>query len=433
MAASVVQRILSEVRRGLGGGERFVLAISGGVDSMVLLDAAAEVARRRITVATFDHGTGPAASEAARLVSQRCADLGVECRQGTSSVAAHNEAELRAARWRFLNDVSSRFGGQAVTAHTADDQIETVLMRTMRGAGARGLAGLAAGGPVLRPLLGVRRTEILAYVQARSLEWAEDPSNASMQFFRNRVRHDLLPALRSVFPAVDDYLLDVGARAAAWRWEVDRFIDQGLDVGVLRQGAGLDVNSSALKRHSVYELRELLPAILSRAGAVLDRRAIVRLAEFARRSRVGARVQLSGGWEVTRSRDALQLRSVRVRQPTPMALELSRATTWAEWRFSPIATQRVDGVWGALLPADRPITVRGWRPGDVMIAGSRARPRKVKELLSRAGITGHDRANWPVVVVGDEILWIPGVRRSESAADSTSPSGLSFSCEYLHR
>jgi tRNA(Ile)-lysidine synthetase-like protein len=201
----------------------------------------------------------------------------------------------------------------------------------------------------------------------------------------------------------------------------------------LQSTAGLDVSASDLRGHSVFELRELLPAILARAGVVLDRRGIVRLAEFARRSRVGARVQLSGAWEVTRSRDALQLRSAGVRQPTPKALGLSQPTSWFGWRFSPSGRERVDNSWGASLPLDRPLAVRAWRAGDVMIAGAKARRRKVKELLSRAGITGADRAYWPVVVAGDDIVWIPGVRRSEEAADSAAQPGLSFVCEYLNR
>jgi tRNA(Ile)-lysidine synthase len=431
MRASVVPRVLSEVRR-IFRGEKVVLAVSGGIDSMVLLDAAAEVAGERVSVATFDHGTGPDATRAADLVVRRSSILGLQCDRGSSPVSARSEAELRALRWTFLNNVAGS-AGTIATAHTADDQIETVLMRTLRGAGARGLAALAAPSNVLRPLLGVRRDAIVAYARTRGIEWIEDPSNTSMQFFRNRIRHELLPALRNVSPSIDDDLFDVGGRAARWRRDVDQFIDEYLDVRVFQSPAGLDVSAAAIQRYSVFELRELLPAIVARAGAVLDRRGIVRLAEFARNSRVGARVQISGAWEVTRSRDVLQLRAAGGEWPTPSALQLSQSTTWAAWRFSPIRTERVDDLWVASLPSDRSITVRAWRPGDVMVAGARARRRKVKELLTRAGITGYDRAGWPVVIAGDDIVWIPGVRRSEIAADSAGRPGLSFVCEYLNR
>jgi tRNA(Ile)-lysidine synthase len=433
MPQSAVSRIQSEVRRVLGEPRRVLLAVSGGIDSMVLLDAAVwELLADRIVVATFDHGTGEPATSAATLVQSRCAVLGVQCERGAGALAGGSEVLLRNARWSFLNEVSGRSNLAVATAHTADDQIETVFMRTLRDAGARGLAGLAAESRVLRPLLAVRRREIEDYARERALDWIEDPSNASPKFLRNRVRHDLLPALRRVAPAIDADLLRIGASAAAWRSDVDRFIDVRLDVRLLKTG-GLDVSTSALANFSALELRELLPAIVARGNAVLDRRGIVRLAEFALQGRVGARVQLSGAWEVVRSRDALQLRRSNPTAPTPKALSLSESTSWSVWRFSPMGSRRVDDAWRAQLPVDRPLTVRSWRHGDVMIAGTTRRLRKVKELLSKAGVTGHARPSWPVVVAGDDILWIPGVRHSEVAADSAGQPRLSFLCEYLNR
>jgi len=432
--APVVARILSEVGEALRKRRRVVLAVSGGVDSMVLLDAAAsELPADRIVVATFDHGTGAAATRAANLVRSRSAMLGVACELGTESLNGASEAVMRAARWSFLREVAKRADGDLVTAHHADDQIETVLMRTLRDAGARGLAGLAAPGNVRRPLLGVRRHEIEAYARERGLEWVEDPSNSSRRFFRNRIRHDVLPALRVVWPEADDFFLRLGSRAAAWRRDVDAFIAEKLDVRLMETRKGLDVDANALGRCSVFELREILPAVLARAGCVLDRRGIIRLVEFARHSRVGSRMQLSGDWQVVRSRDALQLRASTDTPPTPTALALSESTNWAVWRFIPTSAERLEDPWRARLPAGRPLTIRAWRRGDVMIAGAARRTRKVKELLSRAGVTGHDRMNWPVVTVGDDIIWIPGVRRSEVAADSAGQPWLSFLCEYLNR
>lgn len=401
---------------------------------MVLLDAAgAALPTERVIVATFDHGTGDAATHAADLVARRSATLGIECDRRGGLHSGRSEAELRSARWEFLTGVAARANARVATAHTADDQIETVLMRTLRDSGARGLAGLAADSRVLRPMLDFRRREVEEYARERALDWVEDPSNRSMRFFRNRIRHELLPALRAAQPGIDECLLQIGFKAADWRRDVDRVIDDELDVRVLREVVGLDVRAETLQRYSVFELRELLPAVLARAGAVLDRRGIVRLAEFVRRSQVGACADLSGDWKVVRSRDALQLRASTDTPPTPKALALSESTSWSVWRFSPMRDERVNDQWRAWLPATRPLTVRAWRHGDMMVAGATRRTRKVKELLSKAGITGHDRASWPVVVAGDDILWIPGVRRSETPADSATQPGLSFVCEYLDR
>jgi tRNA(Ile)-lysidine synthase len=120
-----------------------------------------------------------------------------------------SEADLRAARWDFLRGVAERFDGVVCTAHTADDQIETVLMRILRGAGARGLAALSAESGIARPLLGFSRTQLLRYARRFRVQWIEDPSNGSAKYLRNRLRRDVLPALRQVRPSIDAELLEV--------------------------------------------------------------------------------------------------------------------------------------------------------------------------------------------------------------------------------
>src|SRR5215475_15881625 len=127
MTSRVSISIRHAVRRAFGEQGCVVLAVSGGVDSMVLLDAAARaVAHSRIVVATFDHGTGEAASAACAHVVKWCAAADIECVAGRSVETLVTEEELRAARWRFLRDTASRASAAIATAHTADDQTETV-------------------------------------------------------------------------------------------------------------------------------------------------------------------------------------------------------------------------------------------------------------------------------------------------------------------
>src|SRR5207248_11421456 len=114
---------------------------------------------------------------------------------GCAEQSERTEAAWRAARWEFLRSVARRVKGPVITAHSRDDQIETVLMRALRGAGARGLAGLRAPSAVRRPFVDVSRAELHAYAMARSLSWIEDPTNRSPRHLRNRIRHDLLPSL----------------------------------------------------------------------------------------------------------------------------------------------------------------------------------------------------------------------------------------------
>jgi tRNA(Ile)-lysidine synthase len=424
-----VSLVRSAVRDALDSCEHVVFAVSGGIDSMVLLHAAAACCDRdRMTVATFDHGTGPAATEAYRLVAAHCRDLGIAFVGGRADRALESEAEFRDARWRFLRATATTKGARIATAHTETDQIETVLMRVLRGAGARGLATLYAPSDIVRPLVRLRRATIAAYAATSGVSWVEDPSNASSRYLRNRVRHDLLPALRAVRPTIDDELLACARTAAEWRRELEVAVDASDALTAVRDG--LDVRAQSISSLSLDELTIVWPAIAARAGVTLDRRGTARVATFTRDSRVGSRIQLAGGWQVIRSREAFELRMLDETSPAAEALATDRRVRWGNWSFRPSSKPVHHGAMSAWLPGQGSLSVRAWRPGDSMAARAGGRRRKVKELLSRAGITGHERRAWPVVLADDEIVWIPGVRLSEAA--QTSQSGLLFVCERHH-
>jgi tRNA(Ile)-lysidine synthase len=413
---------------------RTVLAVSGGLDSMALLDAAAaSIPRERLTVASFDHGTGPSARLACALVESTANARGIACVTGRAERALVSEADLRDARWKFLRDVAAREKAVVCTAHTSDDQVETVLMRVLRDAGARGLAGLYAASDIVRPFVRLTRRDLTMYARARRLAWIEDPSNVSPRYLRNRVRHDLLPALRRVRSSIDDDLLELARSAAAWRLDVDAFV--GENVELRRNGASreMDVSVSSLAGFSPDALSVLWPAIVARAGVRLDRRGTDRLVGFTGLSRVGARIQLSGGWQVVRSRDAFQLRASGHRQSAEERLALSSTVAWGKWFFRPATSDIGADSWSAWLPTDRPLTVRSWRAGDVMAHRAGGPARKVKRFLNDAGVTGHERAGWPVVLAGDQIVWIPGIRRGDAATTRSGGPGLAFVCEYVNR
>jgi tRNA(Ile)-lysidine synthase len=183
-----------------------------------------------------------------------------------------------------------------------------VLMRVLRGAGARGLAGLYAGETV-RPLLECSRDELAAYVAHVGATWVEDPTNASMRYFRNRIRRDLLPALAQVSPGFDKALLALAREAGEWREQLDRLVAPIARVAV--GGESVSVAVGALAPYSREELSSLWPAIAARVGLAMDWRGTERAAAFTNESRTGTRIQLSGGWEIARSRDAFELRRWR--------------------------------------------------------------------------------------------------------------------------
>ena len=409
------------------GREPLVLAVSGGLDSMALLDAVAgAVPAHRLTVATFDHGTGDAARRAVALVLRTAAGRGIEAVSGGGHPLPPTEAAWRTARWRFLRQTAASRGARIVTAHTEDDQVETVVMRALRGAGARGLAGLYAPSDVLRPFIHVSRAALEAYVAERGLEWVDDPSNADMRFLRNRVRRDLVPAMERVRPALRGELLALAARAAGWRREMDA-IAEACCPSVDGIGGGLVVAASSLVGYDAASLAVLWPAIAARVGLALDRRGTRRLAEFTTRSRSGSVMPLSGGWQVERTRDAFALRLGQPPVPGPSPLPLAGSATWGRWVFRSGGTVAADDPWTALVPAERPLMVRAWAAADRMPVGD-ARVR-VKRLLVEAGIPAADRAGWPVVVAGEAIVWIPGVSRARAATARSGRPGVCFRCE----
>jgi tRNA(Ile)-lysidine synthase len=292
----------SAVAAALGDVPRpVVLAVSGGADSMALLRAAARVVPGRVAaVATFDHGTGKAARAGVTLVERVGHGYGFDVVVGAASDARTTEAGWREARWSFLRRVAREREAWVATGHTQDDQVETVVIRVLRGAGARGLAGLDVDSDVVRPLLGVDRGVVRAYATAEDLEWVEDPSNASGAHLRNRIRRELLPAMRAVQPGFESAMLGVAATAATWRRELERLV--AARCPVRRTSDGISVAVADLVQYDPDAVAVIWPVIAARAGVTLDRRGTSRLAAFTFKSKVGGTIQLSGGVEVVRSR-----------------------------------------------------------------------------------------------------------------------------------
>ena len=275
---------------------------------MVLLDAAVATLsgpRSGILVATFDHRTGAHASRAARMVQKRAESHRLRCVVGLATKAHCREHEWREERWKFLRSTADNFGAPVVTAHTLDDQVETVFMRILRDAGARGLAGLYAESDVVRPFIELRRPQLAAYADKRRITHVEDPSNSSRSHLRNRVRHEILPAITRVRPAFPNQLLTIAHMAADWREEMAQTVER-IPVTVRPDGS-LRVARSDLSGYDAESLRSLWPAIAAKVDVVMDRRGTQRLAEFTIKGNTGGSIQLSGGVEVRMFRDHLVL------------------------------------------------------------------------------------------------------------------------------
>ena len=282
---------------------------------MVLLHAFLAWRTDAVAAATFDHGTGPAAERAARLVEAEGSRRSVPVVSGRRvQTDQTGEAAWRAARWEFLSGWAKELSATVVTAHTCDDQLETIVMRVLRdprNTSARGLAAMYAPSPVARPLLDVRRADIAAYAAANGVVHLDDPSNLDRGHLRNRVRLDLLPALERASPGFGGQMIAIARRAAEWRTSVELLVDT-LGIELLPP---LVVPAASLAALPAEALSLVWPAIAARAGVTLDWRGTERLIAFTRTGRAGGKIPLSGGAEVGRTASTFVFRAPAAEDP----------------------------------------------------------------------------------------------------------------------
>lgn len=176
---------------------KYVVAVSGGVDSVVLLDVLVRQPALQLVVVTIDHGwRGEDSAADTRFVETLSKKYECETVVTTLTLANKSEATARAARWNVLHAAKKEHGAKAIiTAHHQDDVLETMIINLKRGTGRTGLSSLKETGDIRRPLINCSKREIYNYALSHNLEWVEDPSNQDMRYTRNLVRHSLIPQL----------------------------------------------------------------------------------------------------------------------------------------------------------------------------------------------------------------------------------------------
>lgn len=437
-------------------GDRVCVAVSGGADSTALLRCM--LARREElgivpSVLHVQHGLrGQASIDDAAFVRELAEQLNLPCEvvqvDTPQRMTEHKESVETAARslryQAFREVLASGNIDKIATAHTLDDQAETVLMKLLRGAWTEGLSGIhpelcmdsatarasqnghASGNICVRPFLAVQRAQIEAYLRAIGQPWRQDASNDSLEHTRNRIRHELLPKLREFNPQIDSILAHMAdnARAEEQHWQValDRLLPLLLLPGKPTRGGGRSVstaNGSAelaieiarLQDLDLALLRRVLRATAERAGATLDFDATERLLTLVRPTAHAPakrmRLELSAGVSVERSTRELRFGRSSTSSfselctyelPVPGAVE------------APAFHARFTASWPQELASQSSCAqVRAWKPGDrVELQHSRG-PKKVKEILNRMRISAEDRTAWPVVMWKGNIIWMRGV------------------------
>jgi tRNA(Ile)-lysidine synthase len=420
---------------------RALVAVSGGPDSVALLHLLHRTLDQHeldLVVAHFDHGIHPESAAVAARVRGLAAAYRLAYEEGRGALGpAAGETAARAARYDWLEAARMRLGAALIlTAHQADDQVETVLMRALKGSGPAGLTGMAAWrGALVRPLLPFRRSAILRYVRAERLEVWCDPANLDPRHLRSWLRGDVLPALRARLPRVDDALLEMGHHAARDRaaWTAVLELLPGLDFRLERDG--FSVAARPLSRYDSPLGETILMTAARRVGCRLGPGRAGRLLQLATRGGSGATMPLGERWMAELAFDrVLVIRVGPTHAPVGWPLQGAEGEAeWGRWRLrwsrEPAPARQDRGGLAAWF-APAPLVVRPWSAGErIRPLGGTGR-RLLVRCFQDAKVPRSRRAAWPVLAGPDGVVWIPGVSRSDALLPEPGTEAVRVDAEH---
>jgi tRNA(Ile)-lysidine synthase len=442
---------------GLEMGKPVVAGVSGGPDSLCLLDLLHR-GGYRVIVAHFNHRLRPEADREADAVSELAGKLGLPFASDSADVHAYAgeqglslEEASRLLRYRFLFACARRQGAQAVAVgHTADDQVETVLMHFLRGAGLSGLKGMQYRQrmpvfdpeiPLIRPLLSIWRTDTEAYCRQYDLGPHFDASNSDQRFFRNRLRHTLIPELEGYNPRIKEALLHTALALQGDHAALQEVLEEAWKQTVSNTGpgwvtfdqSGLSGLSPGLQRNLIRRAAEsVLPenrdigfTALQRAADFINapkqRRAdfingLTLFREAGRISLAASQAELdSAGWPQVEHYPVVIERETIARGSARLDLGNGWGLTMEEFpRDSQPWSPPADN-WSAFLDADLlpgdALLLRSRLPGDAFTPlGMGRQTVKLREFFINEKIPRRARSRWPVLCEGEQIVWVAGCR-----------------------
>ncbi len=441
----------------LRAGDRVAIAVSGGADSVALLRVLLELRAELgvvLAVAHFNHQLrGEDSDSDEQFVAELARQYDLPFFAGRSDVRGYAEANklslehaARELRYRWLLELGrdQRFDAIA-TAHTADDQAETVLMKFFRGAGTRGLGGIhpvlmRGSVRIVRPLLEVTRAEVENYLATLPQRWREDHSNLDLQHTRNRIRHELLPLLERDYNPNIRHVLNEAAEIALAEEDYWREHTSSLALRWHQEKRRLRLQekratSTGFLSCGIAVQRRTLKQFLEWHGITADYHHI----EAARMCALGAgsTVNLPGGWQARREGDWLELfaptstfeqepiRSWQYPLPVPGRCGIPEAGITLEAALVSRESATLEPPGSLLRAADigPEVLIRNWHPGDRFRPAHTGSEQKLKRLFSEKHIPADQRPIWPVAWSGAHIVWVRGFQPAHDFAWTPGSGG----------
>ncbi len=419
-------------------GDRIVVGVSGGPDSVCLLDMLNKLRndlKIELIVAHFDHGFRPDEDgDETRLVESLAMslDLPFETKKAGSNMEGTGSLEemARYARYCFFDEVRDKYSaGKIATGHTLNDQAETVLMRLLRGSGASGLAGIppVRDDRIIRPLIDLTRDEVMSYAELKGLKYVTDSSNLETHFLRNRIRLEVLPQLKEIQPRVIELLGQTSeimkrdnewmeAEATAWMEKTAELsedaivnlplplfkqLPEALKFRIIRHA--LKISGGTLRRISLQHIEDIVSMVTG--------------------EKPQAQIHMPNGLVVARSYDKLVFDAGGGEESSEYSYPLDGPGIChleaPGYTISIRETEKTEmpdmstSLWTAFLDADQityPLGIRNFRAGDRFIPFGMAGHKKIKDLFIELKIPSEDRIRIPILTYNNNPIWICGIR-----------------------
>lgn len=406
-------------------GKPLLVLLSGGADSVCLLDVARELGA--VTSALHvNYGLRPGADGDEYHCRELCERLGLPLAVERVSLpgTGNLQAEAREARYAFAERHAE---GDYAAAHTASDQAETVLYRLATSPGRGALLGMEPRrGRLVRPLLSCTREDTRAWCRERGLAWREDPSNEDPRFARARARHGLLPALQELDERAEGAIAETARQLRDEAEVLDALVEERL--------VALGGRAAALSQSELRSMPAALARLVLRAAAdmPLTRAAADHLLHLGERGG-SASLDLGGGLRAVAEYGLLRFTRAReAPPPEPVLLAIPGSVRFGHWEVragGPPAAAEVCLAGEALGPV---VTVRAWREGDRMRPAGLGGTKSLQDLFTDRKVPRELRRALPVLEAGGEIAWVAGVAVGEPfRADPEGPGAVGLSARRL--